>query len=189
MKKTILILAIFSLCSFMFARPIIQQEFMGVGLFTEYKHNPFNTIEPDYLSNEFAPFEGFAGAFMWEFNSSADVPMHFYTGIETGLEICGFPLSVLGGFTYKLFDLNWAVVELNTTIQGGILSEIFEGYVYGYGKASVDVVMMGKKRRGLYGGIGLVDFIIPDFYFYKDYGTNVFILNYAGLRVVAGFRF
>lgn len=189
MKKIILILGLLSLCSFIFARPIFQQDVLGPGLFTEYDKSAFNKTDPAYFGSEFQPFFGFNGAIIWEFNSSNGKDFHFYTGLETGLEGIGIPLSILGGFSYKLFDLDWATIELNSTIQGGCMFPIIDYYYFAYIKTAFDIVMMKPNRRGLYGGIGITDFILPDIYLYKDYGASVFLLNYAGVHVVAGFRF
>lgn len=189
MKKIILMFGLFSLCSFMFARPIFQQDVLGPGVFTEYTKNAFNTLDPVYLDSDFEPAFGFNGAFIWEFDSNEKKDVHFYTGFETGLNGLWIPLSLSAGFSYKLFDLDWATVELNSTVQGGCMFPLIDYYYFAYIKTAFDVVMMKPNRRGLYGGIGITDFILPDIYLYKDYGANVFLLNYAGVHVVAGYRF
>lgn len=189
MKKILLFCLFFGLSFGAFSKPIIQMDYDGIGLFSQYDNNIFDTANPPVSSMFFSPMSGLNTAFLWEFNNKQSENFHLYTGLELGLAGMGIPLSVVFGGNLKLADLGNMNLEMNSSIQSGVILDIIMGYLYYYSKANVDFVVMSNKRKGFYGGIGLSDYIIPDLNYYVGYGLDTFFVNYFGLRFVAGYRF
>lgn len=188
MKKIILSLAMIFAAHFMFAGVMIEQDAMGIGSTQFIRKNVFNELSGDYNHSGFAQLSGLSASALWEFNSRSLDMFHFYTGLSFGFALDGFPLSLVGGLNMYLADLGPIRLELNLKNENGVLAGIKGGYNY-YCKNTAMLMVMGKKRRGLYGGIGITDAIEPNLNYFVDYGWDNYIQNYIGLCVLVGIRF
>lgn len=190
MKKNFLIIAIFTMCSLCFARVISQ---VDVNEFTnEFVYN-FAEIEregADSIEYDFATVGGFFASLMYEFNSeSVEDRIHYLAGASFGLAGWGFPACLDFGVCCGLKDFEKLRIEMLGTIRVGSSLGLFGGADF-YTKQSVDVVLMNKNRRGLYGGFGFTNDITTEWLYSDEYEDVVFsVLDTAGMHFVLGIRF
>ena len=188
MKKNIFVFLIIFSGVMCFARPILQLDADGCGLYTIYNKSAFDNVDAPSVKNSFISFSGLTGSLIWEFGKANPQKIHYFAGVTAGIEGGGFPLAAMGGFNMKLMDLGPLNMELSSALNIGSCSGV-KGGVEGYGKISSDVIFMGQSRRGFYGGIGIVDYITPNLNYYVDYGLSIHFINNLSLHAVAGLRF
>ncbi|MCQ2583188.1 MAG: hypothetical protein MJ160_04685 [Treponema sp.] len=189
MKKFILSLLILAgISSFSFAYPMIQLDIDGPSVLSEIHNDCFNNSNPFSSSTDLFPVSGISLSISWDFDTSDPKDIHYLAGLQAGFKYVGVYYAGLGGFSYKLCDLGKLRLELVTTAAGGVHYMLFGGAGL-YTQISADFILSGPSRRGFYGGLGLVDYTISNVQFFKDFGTQVDIINNFGIRAVIGIRF
>ncbi|MCQ2576014.1 MAG: hypothetical protein MJ162_04650 [Treponema sp.] len=188
MKKLLLVLGmLITITSSCFAGIVIRSDLNGPGMWGYYDKNCF--LEEPVQSDIRFGLYGLGGcSLLWEFNSSELKPLHFYTGIDTGIKLIGLEVSALGGLNYRICDFNKLALELDANMGLGYLEGI-KGGSYLFLQGSLDVDLLGSRRKGFFGGAGVFFNAIPELNFYKNYGSNFSLDGIVGLKVSFGFRF
>lgn len=194
MKKIILILSIFFVTEFAFSNTMISMDYTGYGIISTTDEDCF---KQDSLtaSSDFSFLSGGSGAVLWEFNSESMNRFHLYTGLSSGAFYNGISLAVVIGGNTKVAEFGPIRLELNFESQQGV-SEELANILFGdkptisyYSKNSFMMCIMNKSRKGIFGGVGLTDCGTFNASYYKNYGTDSFLVNYFGVRLLIGYRF
>lgn len=123
----------------------------------------------------------------WEFNSHDGERLHFFTGVDVGYFCCAHPVTLTFGTMFQLFRTELFSFELSGSLKAGP-SFGWWGSVSAYLQPSVDLVMMGKSRRGFYGGMGITTIHSWNGAYYQDFGWNSRWDWFAGAHLFLGFR-
>lgn len=142
-RKIITIIGAFLVCNLSFAGIVVQNEVDAIGL----------SYYPDEYS--FTKVEGFDSSLLWEFNQKdTETPFHFMTGLGVGLTSYGLNFTIPTVFEFSLAKFEKTMLELYVNPNLGITC-LPTGYVGFYFNPSVDLIISGKNRNWIYGGMGI----------------------------------
>lgn len=175
MKKSILIVAILSIFTFFgFAGVYLNSDMTGFGGYFGVDYDCFAEGKKLTVTPQWEIFGGASMGLGWEFDTrDTELDNHWYAGVNTGFEMVGLSFAGVGGFTHKLGEFGPFRMELDTSLKvGTIIPIVTSGLVYyGYVNPSVDVILMGKKRTGFFGGLGISNINFFTGKTYKNYGV------------------
>lgn len=187
MKRLILVVCALLIATAACADVIIQQDFEGVGMMTDFVGNNMPDSLRSRAGSEFTPSYGFSFTAVYEFNSDKDAPVHYHAGLTGGIDGPGFTALLTGGLTTEVAQFGDFVLDLRADLRLGPCLSIANTIIP---IAQTDVMLNFAKagRKGLYAGIGLADHFqimtmeAPSL-------DDAHLINYAGLIFAAGWRF
>ena len=185
-KKLCVFLSFVFLCAMAHASIVFQADAGFPGACGLRYEDCFETRNPVKTSLGFGLGDiSFSAA--WEFNSHDGERLHFFTGVDVGYFCCAHPVTLTFGTMFQLFRTELFSFELSGSLKAGP-SFGWWGSVSVYLQPSVDLVMMGKSRRGFYGGMGITTIHSWNGAYYQDFGWNSRWDWFAGAHLFLGFR-
>lgn len=190
MKKILISIILASFCFSAFAGVFIQQDYEGVGGFMSFRHDCFNTENPNTIDDpSFAGLAGFSTTYGWEFNSKdVSVPFHFFAGFDLGLDFYGLFGMPVAGFSWNMIEIGNCNLELEFSAGAGYTAGLFGGMFFTT-QESLDLLIMKNNRKGVYGGFGITNINFPVMRIFKGYGTFSHNTAYVGAKFFAGYKF
>jgi len=177
---------LFFLASSLFANIIIDFDVSGITGVLIKETNPFLEGE-DSIEKEFVPLSGLELSILWEFNSSVAKPVHFATGLTSGI-VVGLLFSVPLYINYTIFQNDKICIDFQTLFSAGIVIDLFY-YVHPYINICPGFTIMKSTRKGLFASLGLNN--ENSFYYniYKGVGTEKEIISGLDFQLGLGVRF
>ena len=177
---------LFSLTASLFANIIFDFDVSGLtGTYMKVT-NPFLENE-DSIDKDFLPISGLELSILWEFNSDEVKPVHFATGLTSGI-VAGLLFSIPVYVNYTFFQNDKICIDFQTLFSAGIVIDVFY-YVHPYMNICSGFTIMKSTRKGLFASLGLNN--ENSFYYniYKGAGTEKQIVSALGFQLGLGIRF
>lgn len=187
MKKRIILLLVFFMCSSAFSNMMFEWEVSGLGNITRYRHDEIYKYVGKEVTRYNVSLGIMSSSVLYEFRSNQPNKIHLYTGGQLGL-FDSFNFSGIFGANFEIAEFGRTRIEFDVSSKQGVALGIY-GEVSLFMENSLMFNMMSRSRRGFYWGTGITDsFNLQNLELYVDYGTRLVFENFFGITAMVGFR-